>query len=75
MPTATRTPRTPMLLKLFSDRIGEWISAPELAAAGGAQYSAVIFEMKSQGHDISQRIEYHQGQTLTWFRLNRTRTW
>lgn len=71
--TIQRTPRTRLLLKLLSNRIGEWIPAPEMADLIGPQYSVYIQELKAQGRSISERREYHGAQRLCWFRLNRTR--
>jgi hypothetical protein len=48
-----------------------------VAAAGGLWYSVRIHELRGQGHVISQRREFHDGQPLFWFRLesfSQTRT-
>jgi hypothetical protein len=74
-PTATRTPRTRILLKLLSDRVGLWIPAQEMAEIIGPQHEVYIRELQAQGRSISERREYHGAQSLRWFRLNRRATW
>jgi hypothetical protein len=75
-PATTQIPRTRLLLKLLSDRIGEWIPAREAAELVGAQYAVYIQELQAQGRPISKRVEYHgEHVVLCWFRLNRTATW
>jgi len=73
---ATSASRVRLIVKLLGERVGEWIPAHELAtAAGGPEYSQAIVEMKMQGYDVSERREYHRGQSLVWFRLNRKGDW
>lgn len=69
MPTATREPRIRMLLKLLRSRAGQWIPGAEIADIGGPMFSVYISELRSQGHLIRERREWHGTTRLFWFRL------
>lgn len=65
-----QTQRSKLLCLLESfDRPGRWVSLPSILALGIAQYNARIFELRSQGYVIENKIEKHEGATHSWFRL------
>jgi hypothetical protein len=66
VPTATRTPRTRILLKLLSDRVGLWIPAQEMAEIIGPQHEVYIPGTAGTGpiHQRTARIPRRAVTTL-----------
>ncbi len=48
---------------------GGWVPLPRILALGVAQYSARIYELRRQGHEIQNRVEWVGGKRHSWFRL------
>jgi hypothetical protein len=78
-PTATRTPRTRILLNLLSASAGQWVAGRDIADSVGPEASIYIRELQRElqrsGRSISERVERHNGQVLRWYRLNRDARW
>lgn len=68
-PTRFRQTQRSRLFQLLKDRIGEWIPAYEIAQVGGLQFGARLLELRASGHVITNGKEWHNGQMLSWYRL------
>jgi hypothetical protein len=74
-PTATRTPRTRILLNLLSASAGQWVAGRDIEDLVGSQAAIYVREFQAQRVSISERVERHNGQVLFWYRLNRDARW
>lgn len=70
---AKRNSQTNRVLNLLRARRGQEVPAYEVAQVGGLQYGARIHALRERGHVILNRVEHHQGQTLSWFKLEEKR--
>ena len=57
------------ILNLLQSRPGQWIPLPEILDLGIAQYSARVFELRREGHNIENRTERAGESRRSWFRL------
>ena len=62
-PTATRTPRTRILLNLLGASAGQWVASRDITDSVGPEASIYIRELQRElqksGRSISERIERH----------------
>jgi hypothetical protein len=61
--------QTNRVLDLLQARRGDWVPAYQVAAVGGLQYGVRVHTLRQLGHVIANRVEHHDGQVLSWFRL------
>ena len=70
---AKHNSQTDRVLNLLHARRGQEVPAYEVAQVGGLQYGARIHTLRERGYVILNRVERHQGQTLSWFKLEEKR--
>ena len=56
------------ILRLLQSRAGQWVPLYEITPLA-AQYNTRIKELRELGHRIENRIEHHEGQVHSWFRI------
>lgn len=56
------------LKELFESQRNEWIPLPRILGMGIAQYNARIFELRREGMNIENKIEWVDSEKHSWFR-------
>ena len=57
------------LLKLLRENSEQWVGLPRILDLRISQYSARVHELRKMGYCIENRIEHHNEQVRSWFRL------